>query len=87
MKKLCLGIAVSFLLLGAFSAAAEEERYPSIHHAIAALERTKQELETGEHGFGGHRSQAIEHIDGALKELHLALAYADAHPDKIVPAH
>jgi hypothetical protein len=84
MKKFHLYTAMSLLVLGmAISAHAADESHPTIHNAITALEHTKTELESGEYGFGGHRSQAIEHIDAALKELHLALDYAHDHPDEI----
>jgi hypothetical protein len=84
MQKLHLYIVLSFLTFAVTAPAlAADEKHPTIHHAIVTLEATKDELEKGEHGFGGHRSAAIEHIDAALKELHQALEYADAHPGAI----
>ncbi len=79
MKKLCLYMVLCALATGAHA----DEKHPTIHHAIATLEQTKTELENGEHGFGGHRAKAIEHIDLALKELHEALSYSEIHPDEV----
>lgn len=79
-------LCATFLLIGLAAPALAEEQHPTIEHAITALEQTKAELANGEHGFGGHRSKAIENIDTALKELHLALDYAQAHPEEIKPA-
>ena len=78
---LTLAFALSGFEVQAFAA----DSHPTIEHAVANLEQTKADLESGEHGFGGHRSAAIEHIDAALKELHLALDYAHEHPEKIQP--
>jgi len=86
MKKLYLYAFAFILPLSLTPSARAADEHPTIAHAIASLEHTKQELEGGEHGFGGHRSKAIEHIDSALKELHEALQYAQDHPDEVKPA-
>lgn len=87
MRIVHLHIAVFLLtsILGG-AASAQEKPHSGIHHAIAALEQTKEELKSGERGFGGHRSKAIEHIEAALRELRQALAFADAHPGEIKPS-
>jgi len=62
-----------------------KEHYPGIEHAISALETAQKSLQKAERDFGGHRLEALKQIDGALKELHQALEYAKAHPDKKTP--
>jgi hypothetical protein len=51
------------------------ERHPHIRAAIRELEEAKKELQTAAHDFGGHRVEAIEAIDNALKQLRQALQY------------
>jgi tryptophanyl-tRNA synthetase len=88
MQKIPFYIVLFFLVLGINAPAYAQQNHPAIRHAIATLEQTKTDLENGEHGFGGHRSAALEHIDAALKELQQALEYADAHPGEVrSPAH
>ena len=42
------------------------ERHPEIHEAIHALENAK-------HDFGGHRQEALEACERAIRQLRLAL--------------
>jgi uncharacterized coiled-coil DUF342 family protein len=51
------------------------ERHPHIRAAIHELQESRRELETAAHDFGGHRKEAIEAIDNALKQLREALEY------------
>ena len=51
------------------------EQHPHIKAAIHELEEAKKELQTAAHDFGGHRVEAIEAIDNALKQLRQALQY------------
>jgi hypothetical protein len=51
--------------------------HTKIHAAIDALQSARDELEHAAHDFGGHRVDAIKAIDEALKQLRLALQYAD----------
>ena len=51
------------------------ERHPHIRAAIHELEEAKKELQTAAHDFGGHRVEAIEAIDNAIKQLRQALQY------------
>jgi len=51
------------------------ERHPHIRAAIRELQEAKKELQTAAHDFGGHRKEAIEAIDAALKQLREALEY------------
>lgn len=51
-----------------------QEQHPVIHEAIRQLETVKNELQNqAAHDFKGHREKALEHVDQALQELHLAL--------------
>jgi uncharacterized membrane protein len=52
-----------------------KERHPHIRAAIRELREARKELETAAHDFGGHRKEAIEAIDNALKQLQQALEY------------
>ena len=51
------------------------EQHPHIRAAIHELQEAKHELETAAHDFGGHRVEAIEAIDNAIKQLKQALEY------------
>jgi hypothetical protein len=51
------------------------ERHPHIRAAIRELKEARHELETAAHDFGGHRKEAIEAVDAALKQLQQALEY------------
>jgi hypothetical protein len=51
------------------------ERHPMIRRAIRALEKAKYDLQHAAHDFGGHRDEAIEACDNAIKQLQLALQY------------
>lgn len=53
--------------------AQRHERHPHIKAAIRRLERVKDQLQKDPHDFGGHRVQAIEHINQAIQELQAAL--------------
>jgi transcription elongation GreA/GreB family factor len=51
------------------------ERHPEIRQAIRALERAKDHLQKAAHDFGGHRAEALEACDNAIRQLKLALQY------------
>lgn len=52
-----------------------EEHHPHIHAAINELREARHELETASHDFGGHRKEAIEAVDNAIRQLQEALKY------------
>jgi hypothetical protein len=54
---------------------ARAENHPKIREAIAALEAAKGELEKSTGDFGGHKAEAIEAVNNALKRLRLALQF------------
>ena len=55
--------------------AGAREPHPHIRAAIQELREAKRELETAAHDFGGHRKEAVEAVDNALKQLQLAQQY------------
>lgn len=69
-----LAVLVVGIALGA-SVAYTAERHPAIHSAEKDLRHAKDTLEHADHDFGGHRVKAIEHVNAALDELHLALDF------------
>jgi len=53
-----------------------EERHPVIRESIEKVEGARRDLvEYADRDFGGHRAKAVEHLDQALRELHMALDY------------
>jgi len=69
-------LAVSASSALAFQQPKKKEKHPHIRLAIHELREAKKELETAEHDFGGHRVEAIEAINVALKQLEKALQYS-----------
>lgn len=51
------------------------EQHPHIRAALQELREAKRELQTAAHDFGGHRAEAVEAVDNAMKQLQLALQY------------
>ena len=52
-----------------------KEQHPHIRAALRELREARHELETAAHDFGGHRKEAIEAVDAAIKQLEEALKY------------
>jgi len=46
-----------------------EERHARIHQAIRALEDAREYLSTARHDFCGHRREALEDTDRAIRQL------------------
>jgi hypothetical protein len=61
--------------LPATPTAAPAERHPEIREALESLRRAKEHMEHAAHDFGGHRVEAIEATDRAIKQLELCLKY------------
>ncbi|HWX56059.1 MAG TPA: hypothetical protein VN176_15830 [Verrucomicrobiae bacterium] len=51
------------------------ERHPHIRAAIRELQEAKRELEAADHDFGGHRAEAVEAVNNAIRQLQEALKY------------
>jgi hypothetical protein len=56
-------------------AKAKSESHQKLRAAISALEAAKAELEHADNDFGGHKAEAIDAINNALKRLRLALQF------------
>jgi len=57
------------------TAATPAEPHPQIREALGALRRAKEHMEHAAHDFGGHRVEAIEATNQAIKQLELCLKY------------
>jgi hypothetical protein len=56
-----------------------EEHHPVIRESIAKIENARHDLvDYADRDFGGHRAKAVEHLDQALRELHMAMDF-DKH--------
>ena len=53
----------------------EKERHPHIRKALEELREARRDLKEADHDFGGHREEAVEAIDVAIKQLELALKF------------
>jgi hypothetical protein len=61
--------------LPATPAAAPAEKHPEIREALGAVRRAKEHMEHAAHDFGGHRVEAIEATNQAIKQLELCLKF------------
>lgn len=57
------------------------ERHQRVRDAIELLDNAKHHLKDAPRDFGGHRTNAIRHIDEAIVECRAALDYARDHND------
>jgi hypothetical protein len=57
------------------AAASPAEPHPHIRAAIHELREARNELKTAAHDFGGHRDEALEATDKAIRELEACLKY------------
>jgi len=64
-----------------FSAAFQKDKPAEVDRAEQSLHTAKSELEHAGTEWGGHRVQAIKHIDAALHELEQAEQWARQHHD------
>jgi hypothetical protein len=54
----------------------EHERHPVIRESIEKIENARHDLQAyADRDFGGHRAKAVEHLNQALRELHMALDF------------
>lgn len=70
---------VALMILGVASTARlantapPPERHPHIRAAVRQLHEASEELRTADHDFCGHRKEALEKTDQALRQLELAV--------------
>ena len=57
------------------NAVEKKERHPHIRQAISELREARKELKEAAHDFGGHRKEALEAVNVAIKQLEIALKY------------
>ena len=69
----CLMLVCALAATATTARAAERERHPEILKAISALERARGELQDAAHDFCGHKAEAVEATDNAIRQLRLAL--------------
>ena len=63
------------LLLACFlMTALAAENHPKINQAINALQSARTDLQNAAHDYCGHRVEALESVNTAIKQLQLALA-------------
>jgi hypothetical protein len=55
--------------------ASAKKHHPHIHRALEELRESRHELKEANHDFGGHRKEALEAVDVAIKQLELALKF------------
>ncbi len=55
------------------SRASAAEKHPKIRAALADLKEAREELKTADTDFHGHKKDAIEAVDNAIKQLRLCL--------------
>jgi len=70
-----VGLAQGKKTRPAKSASARAMNYPKIRAAIASLEAAKAELQNSGGDFGGHKQDAVDAVNDALKRLRLALQF------------
>ena len=90
VSKICLLFAcLSMTVVGA-------ENHPRINHAITALQSARTDLQNAAHDYCGHRVEALDAVNDAIKHLQQALesdraslsigqsqvAYTAASPDQ-----
>lgn len=66
--------------LGALAAGlAKAENQPHMHAALEHLRAAKESLERADPDKGGHRTKAIQMVDGAIRHVEEGIAYANHH--------
>jgi hypothetical protein len=55
--------------------AKERAAHPEIDAAMTHLREAKRNLENAKHDFGGHRVNALKHVDEALEECRQGLEF------------
>ena len=66
-------LAIVALTGGAFIAGCAVAAQPHMQNALAALQNARSELQVAEHNKGGHRAEAIEFINRAIRQVELGI--------------
>ena len=61
----------------------EHGKYVHMHHALASLQEARKELDDAEDIFHGHKQDAIDHVEAAIKEGRDGLH--EQHDDAVLP--
>jgi hypothetical protein len=76
---LLAGVLAAPILVSAGPQPQRDEHHPVVRESIDKIESARHDLvDYADRDFGGHRARAVEHLDQALKELHMALDF-DKH--------
>ena len=70
-----LGLALTLSITRIAPAAGAPEPHPHIRAALHELREARAELKTAAHDFGGHRVEALEATDQAIRQLEECLKY------------
>jgi hypothetical protein len=76
---LLAGVLAAPMIVSANPQREREERHPVVRESIEKIESARHDLvDYADRDFGGHRAKAVEHLNQALRELHMAMDY-DKH--------
>jgi Spy/CpxP family protein refolding chaperone len=76
-----LGLALAFAAASltaphsAVAAAALPDEHHEIHDALDSLRHAREHIEKSKHDFNGHRQEALQATDNAIRELEVCLKY------------
>jgi hypothetical protein len=63
----------AYVVPNAAEAREKEEHHPHIRKALEELREVRKELKEADHDFKGHREEALEAVDKAIKQLDVCL--------------
>jgi hypothetical protein len=76
---LLAGVLAAPMIVSAGAQRERDERHPVIRESLEKIESARHDLvDYADRDFGGHRAKAVEHLDQALRELHMAMDF-DKH--------
>jgi hypothetical protein len=67
----------------------EHWKHPHMHHALESLREARKDLDDAEDIFHGHKQDAVDHVDAAIKAAQLGLKEQNDEtvlPDAMPPA-
>lgn len=73
---LLAGVLTAPMLVSAGPQPVPQERHPVVRESIEKIESARHDLvDYADRDFGGHRAKAVEHLNQALRELHMAMDF------------